>query len=217
MFTFSSMKSKFVVAAVVAAGAMVVPAAASAVTSPPPLQAGDTQAFASFTSGGPRITSPITRTFQGSLTFSLGAFQVTCTNVQFGVQVNVDGTTLVETATFAGCTTGCNVVVSAAGLGWGNRLVRDSGGVFRDRINVGPAPGSGVVISLSAGCPVPPGSFGLSGIVSPSVTGGTGVGASRSSLTFNASSGTLSSPVLGPFTVTGTLVGTMGQPLFIVL
>jgi hypothetical protein len=202
----STLKSKFALAAVIAVGAAAVPSAASAATPVPPLSAGDTQAYAALTAGGARITSPITRTFAGSLALNgTGGFRVTCANSSFTMTINVDGTTSVTGATFASCTTnvpGCNASAVASNLPWGNRLVRDSAGIFRDRIN------AQFTNTLSGTCPAPAGAYTYTGLLSPRVNGGT-----PATAVFDTNSGSVSSP-LGAATVTGTLTGGAGQATY---
>lgn len=202
-----TLKSKVALAAVIAVGAAAAPTVASAATPVPPLQTGDTQAYASLTAGGARITSPISRTLRGSLRLNgAGGFAVTCSTSTFTITINPDGTTAVTAASFAGCSTnvaGCNASAVANNLSWGDRLVLN-GGVYRDRINVQ------FTNTLSGTCPAPAGSYTYTGLLSPTLTGGT-----PASATFDASSGSVTSP-LGSATVSGTLTGTAGQATYFV-
>jgi hypothetical protein len=142
----------------------------------------------------------------------------TC-NATLTSTINPDGTMAVTQATFASwCVSynapGCYATVTAPsgtpGLSWGGRLVRDSGGTFRLRINVqkftmtysgscGP--------SLPIGVPLP-----FNGVLSPQVGSG-----SRGTITFAATSGRLvfdlGSTGLDPYWI-GSLTTAVGEPLF---
>lgn len=216
---FGNFKQKFAMVAVVTVGVVAAPSVASADTAIPPLSAGDTQAFASLTAGGPRITVGTTRDLSGPVTLTpVGStFTVTCT-VTARVLFNVDGTTRVPVANFTNCVTnapGCDVSAAAtAGSltpnGWGNRLVTNgTPAVFRDRINVA---FTNTLTNTTAGaCPAPNGPYAYTGLLSPRLTGG---GPGVANATFDAASGTVTSP-LGPATASGQLVLEAGQaPIF---
>ena len=87
----------------IAAAALAVPAVSSADTPVPPLQAGDTQAYPSLTAGGPVITSPIVRHYNGNLDVDYFPTVDTC-NTTLTSTINPDGTAAVTQATF---TLGC--------------------------------------------------------------------------------------------------------------
>jgi len=198
------MSKKILVAfAAAAAIAFVAPAMASATTAVPALHSGDTQAYLLDSSGNP-ITSTTTITVQGSLTLD-GAAQVTCDS-HFTIDVNADGTTLVKApSSFSNCTVNgianCNVS-AVPNLDYGDRLVLDSNGVFRDRINV-----SLTNTYSGAGCPFGPITY--TGELSP-VLDFNGSGALTA--TFDgAAAGSLTS-ALGGAVATGTVTeqGTLG-------
>jgi len=131
------MRKKILVAfAAAVATAAFAPAMASASTAVPALHGTDTQAYL-LDAGGSPITADETFTLSGSLTL-VGAAQVTC-NSHFTVTIHANGESTVSApSSFTGCTTnipGCNVS-AVPNLDFGDRLVYDIGGVFRDRINV---------------------------------------------------------------------------------
>jgi hypothetical protein len=209
------------VSTTVAAAALAVPAVSSASTPVPPLQAGDTQAYASLTAGGPAITSPIVRTYNGSITMNYTPNANTC-QATLTSTVNPDGTLAVAQATFtpvihcgSSSYPGCFATMAASsgtpGLPWGGRLVRDSGGTFRLRINVqrftvtyagscGP--------TLLTGFP-----YSLGGVVSPQLTSAS----TRATITLTSTSGRLAFDLgytgIHPYW-SGTLQTPVGQPLF---
>lgn len=178
---FSRKVVRGLVSTTVAAVALAVPAVSSANSPVPPLQAGDTQAYAALTAGGPAITSPIVRHHSGTITMNYTPNDNTC-NATLTSTINPDGTLAVTSATFSspcGSTNvpGCFATMTAPsgtpGLSWGGRLVRDSAGTFRLRINVqkftmtysgscGPSLPTGVPLSFS-GVLSPQVSFGLEG------------------------------------------------------
>src|SRR5437868_10041156 len=95
---FSRKVVRGLISTTVAAAALAVPAMSSADTPVPPLQAGDTQAYASLTSGGPVITSPIVRQYSGSITMNYTPNDNTC-NAVLTSTINPDGTMAVTQAT----------------------------------------------------------------------------------------------------------------------
>jgi hypothetical protein len=218
---FSKKVARGLVSTTVAAAVLAVPAVSSANSPVPPLQTGDTQAHASLTAGGPAITSPIVRHHNGSITMNYTPNDNTC-NAALTSTINPDGTMAVTQATFSspcGSTNvpGCFATMTAPsgtpGLSWGGRLVRDSAGTFRMRINVqkftmtysgscGP--------SLPTGVPLP-----FSGVLSPQVGSG-----STSTITFAATSGRLAFDLgntgINPYW-TGSLTTPVGEPLFAVV
>ena len=207
------------VSTTVAAVALVVPAVSSANTPVPPLQAGDTQAYASLTSGGPVITSPIVRNYAGSLTMNYTPNDNTC-NAVLTSTINPDGTMAVTQATFTPVLCGsvnvpsCFATMTAPsgtpGLSWGGRLVRDGVGTFRLRINVQKFT---VTYSGSCGPTLPTGvPLSMGGVVSPQVGSG-----SRSTITFTSTSGRLAFDLgftgIHPYW-SGSLQTAVGEPLF---
>jgi hypothetical protein len=206
MFNSSTLK-KLAITAVVTGAALAAPALASATTLPPPLQPLDTQAYGALTPGGSPSTAPLNRTFTGSLQLSTAGIVVQC-RTSWNITFNVTGTTLVTGATFTACTSSvasCVPTLTAVGLGWGNRMVRDGLGVFRDRINI-TAPGAVRLTLPNTTCPTA-GSFDFTGLLSPRIVGG-----NLPSAVFDSSAGTLTAPILGPGTFNGTLGGNL--PLF---
>jgi hypothetical protein len=201
---FVSPKSKLALATVAVAGVAALPSAANAATPIPALQAGDIPACIAQFPGGP--CAAVTRNFTGSLTLTdAGGFQITCSTSRLRFNVATTGLATVPAATFnpptGVCTTsvpGCTVTVAAANLPWGVRLVRDAASVYRARISVQ------LANTFTAGCPRPAGTDTYFGVISPALTSGT-----PGSVLFNASAGTLASP-LGPATVNGTVAGPVG-------
>ena len=114
---------------------------------------------------------------------------------------------------------GCYAIVTAPsgtpGLSWGGRLVRDSSGTFRLRINV-----QKFTIKWTGTCPyVPTGiPFTAGGVLSPQVGSGSGAGAgSRTTLTFAKTSGVMhwdgGDNGFYPY-LAGTLYAPVGEALF---
>jgi len=194
-----------IVAVCVAAAAMaaVVPAAASASTAVPALHATDTQAYLLDSSGSP-ITSSTTLVVSGTITFDTAA-SFTC-DASFTITVNPDGTTAVKApSSFANCTINiqsCSYSMAPL-LDMGDRLVLDSSGDFRDRINF-----SSTTTFSGAGCPFGPVFF--RGELSPILTFD---GSGALEMTFDgAAAGTIASG-FGPAIATGTFTeqGTLGN------
>lgn len=202
-------------AAVLVVG-LTAPSVASADTATPPLSAGDVQVYASLTPGGSRIVAPTARVFSGSVTSTpVGStFTVSC-NITVSIIFNVDGTTRIPAFSATNCVSNvpnCDIAEAAtAGSlvpnGWGNRLVRDSAGVFRDRISM--AFTKTLSNTVAGACPAPSGGYPYAGVLSPRLTGG---GAGIANAMFDgAVAGTVTSP-LGPVTSAGGLVLESGQP-----
>jgi hypothetical protein len=219
---FSRKVVRGLVSTTVAAAALAVPAMSSASTPVPPLQTGDTQAYASLTAGGSPIVSPIVRNYTGSITMNYTPNDNTC-NAALTSTINPDGTMAVTQATFTpslcgsanvpGCVATLTAPSGTPGLSWGGRLVRDSAGTFRMRINIqkftvtytgicGPSLPTGVPLSLG-------------GVVSPQVGSG-----SRGTITLNSTSGRLAFDFgytgVHPY-LSGTLLTAVGEPLFAVV
>jgi hypothetical protein len=215
---FSKKVVRGLVSTTVAAAALAVPAVSSAGSPVPPLQTGDTQAYASLTSGGPAITSPIVRNYTGTITMWYGTVDNTCTTALTST-INPNGTAAVTQATFpAYCTSnnapGCLATMTAPagtpGMPWGGRLVRDSSGTFRLRLNV-----QKFTITYTGNCGpgLPPGlALPFSGVLSPQVASN-----SRALLTFAHTSGRLTYDLgntgINPYW-TGSLLAPVGQPLY---
>jgi len=177
----------------VVATAAFVPSMASA-TVVPALHSGDTQAYLLDSSGNP-ITSTTSVTLTGRFTL-VGAATVAC-DLHLTVQVHTDGTTTVTAPTsFTNCTVNiphCDVAV-APNLNWGDRIVLDSNGDFRDRINV-----SLTATYSTTGCPYGPITY--TGELSPILAfGGTG----KLKTVFDSTAGSLTS-ALGGATASGTI------------
>ena len=196
------------VVAVIATAAFM-PAMASATTAVPALHSGDTQAYLLDSSGNP-ITSTQTITLAGSFMSGrwamVGAVTLTC-NMHLTVDVHPDGTTTVKAPTsFTSCSLH-NVPITcdasaAPNLDWGDRLVLDSNGDYRDRINF-----SLTVTYTGFSCPYGPITY--TGELSPVLTFN---GSGGLATTFDgAAAGSLSS-ALGSATASGTIEeqGTLG-------
>jgi hypothetical protein len=220
---FSRKVVRGLISTTVAAAALAVPAVSSADTPVPPLQAGDTQAYPSLTAGGPVITSPIVRQYRGSLDVDYFPTVVACSTTLTST-INPDGTAAVTQATFVlGCSptgfsfgSSCYAIVTAPsgtpGLSWGGRLVRDSSGTFRLRINV-----QKFTIKWPGSCAyVPTGTpFTAGGVLSPQVT--PGWNATSSGLKFAKTSGVMhwdgGDNGFYPY-LAGSLFTIAGEPLF---
>jgi len=188
------MFKRILIVLVAAAAMLAAPSIASATTTAPPLASTDTQAYL-LDSMGNFITADETLTLTGRLTW-IGAASFTCDHT-YTVVFHADGTTTTTSpSSFTNCTTnipGCNIS-SVPNLTWGGRLVLDSNGDFRQRMN------TSLTQTYSGTCPYGPITY--TGQLSPlvSLNGAGGVDA-----VFDGTNAGYQSSALGSWYWTGSL------------